>query len=167
MSNPKEDRVDRMLAQWGRERPDLDPTALAIVLRILILGGTLAERLKSALAPLDLAPFEFDVLSALRRTGKRGGMSPGELCEAAQLTTGAMTHRLKRLEARGFVQRTVDPEDGRGRFVLLTQAGRKIADRAIEARMQEARDSIAHLSEPSQRELRALLRRLCLGLPHP
>jgi len=154
-----------MLEQWAQERPDLDSSGLAVVLRIMILGATFEERLKAAMAPLGLAPYEFDVLSALRRTSKGGGLSPGELCEAAQLSTGAMTHRLKKLEARGWVQRLPDPADGRGRSVRLTPGGRRVIDRAIEARMAEASLSVAGIPPESQQRLVSHLRELCLGLP--
>ncbi|MCA9000649.1 MAG: MarR family transcriptional regulator [Planctomycetes bacterium] len=160
-----QDRVDSMLAQWKRERPELDRSGLAIVLRILMLSGHMSERLKQALLPFDLAAFEFDVLSALRRTGKDGGLSPGELCESAQLTTGAMTHRLRRLEARGYVQRLPDPNDGRGRRVRLTPSGRRLIDKVIEARMRSAADSVRHLDRGARKQLTELLRELSLGLP--
>lgn len=157
------DTVDRMLAQWGRERPDLDSSGMAVVLRILLLAGLLSERLKDVLAPLDLAPFEFDVLSALRRAGTRG-VTPGELCESAQLTSGAMTHRLDRLQERGLVTRRPSRTDRRSFLVFLTGKGRALVDQAVAARMDDAAACIRALTKLEQRKLAQLLRRVHLEL---
>ena len=54
------------------------------------------------------------------------------------LTSGAMTHRLDRLETSGWIERRPDPDDRRGVKVHLTKSGRDLVDRAIEARFEEA-----------------------------
>ena len=54
------------------------------------------------------------------------------------LTSGAMTHRLDRLENSGWIERRPDPDDRRGVKVHLTKSGRDLVDRAIEARFEEA-----------------------------
>jgi DNA-binding MarR family transcriptional regulator len=158
------DRVDEMLEEWGAQRPDLDPSGLGIVLRVLILAGVLDERLKEALAPVALAPWEFDVLSALRRSGTAGTRSPTELCASAQLTSGAMTHRLDRLEERGLVARRRGGADRRSIGVALTRRGRALIDRAATLRMSDALDCVAALSRSQRRTLESLLRVLGHGL---
>ena len=156
--------VDEMLDQWRSERPDLDTSGMGIALRILFLGGVLGARLKETLAPAGLAPWEFDVLSALRRTGGTEGLSPTELCEAAQLTSGAMTHRIDRLEERRLVRRRAETSDRRSVRVTLTAQGRKQIDRVIGARMVDAADFVAGLNRSEQRQLASLLRRVTKGL---
>jgi DNA-binding MarR family transcriptional regulator len=158
------DTVDHMLAQWDEERPDLDTSGMGVVLRILFLAGRFSERLKEILAPMDLAPFEFDVLSALRRAGREGGLTPSELCESAQLTSGAMTHRIDRLEERGLVRRRPSQEDRRSTWICLTAKGRGLVDQVIGARMDDAAEAVGGLSRAEQRELARLLRTLSLGL---
>lgn len=156
-----------MLAQWERERPDLDTSGMGVVLRVMHLAGLFSERLKETLAPLDLAPWEFEVLSALRRTGRRRGLTPTELCESAQLTSGAMTHRLDRLEERGLVKRRPSREDRRSMSIFLTSRGLDLVDEVIGARMDDAADCVAGLSRSEQRELARLLRALSLGIAIP
>lgn len=156
-----------MLQQWRVERPDLDSSGLAVVLRVGVLAGVFGERLKRILAPAGLAPWEYDVLSALRRASAREGVSPGELCRSAQLTSGAMTHRLDRLEERGLVRRRAAPRDGRGVRVRLTPRGRQLVDSILGARMADAGDSLGALSRRDARELTRLLRALCGGLEEP
>jgi len=155
---PERDEVDRMLAQWRHHRPELDSSGMAVVLRVGLLAGLFGDRLKHILAPRGLAPWEYDVLAALRRAGPSGGRTPTELCQSAQLTSGAMTHRLDRLEGRGLVRRRTAPEDRRSVDVALTRKGRALVDGVIGERMVDALDCVAALTKKDRRELARLLR---------
>ncbi len=55
-------------------------------------------------------------------------VSPSFIAERIVQTSGGLTATLKRLEARGWVERHPDPADGRGRLVALTDAGRTAHD---------------------------------------
>jgi DNA-binding MarR family transcriptional regulator len=57
--------------------------------------------------------------------------SPARLARAFQVTKGAMTNTLQRLEALGLVSVDADPADGRGKIVRLTPAGRAARDASI------------------------------------
>lgn len=159
---PPTDLSDRILKQWAQERPDLDDSGLGIALRIGRLGSLYASRLKRLLEPHGLAPWEFDVLSALRRHGARSSLSAAELCTASQLTSGAMTHRLDRLEERGWIARGPDPDDRRGVRVSLTASGKATIERVMQARANDAAEATACLSRADRRQLSSLLRALCL-----
>jgi len=153
----EEDRVDEVLAQWEAERPDLDPSGLAVVLRVQQLAGAFAERLKRILEPAGLAVWEYEVLAALRRSG---GQTPSELCAAAQLTSGAMTHRLDRLEERGLLRRKPSRTDRRSLTVELTAKGRRLVDGILGDRMAAATTSLEDFTETEVRRLTSYLRRI-------
>ena len=85
----------------------------------------------AAFAAHGLEPWEFDVLAALRRAGAPYQLSPGQLVAETLVTSGTMTNRIDRLEARGLVRRLPDPADGRGVLVRLTDAGRGLVDTAL------------------------------------
>lgn len=163
---PGQDAVDGMLAQWRRERPDLDRSGMAVVLRILLLSGTFAERLKVILAPAGLAPWEYEVLSALRRVG-RTGLTPTELCRSTRLTSGAMTHRLDRLEERRLIRRRKRVEDRRSSVVLLTSRGRTLVEGLLAERMDDANACLKALGKAERRELARLLRLVGASLNEP
>src|SRR5204862_7772028 len=111
------DLVDRVLKQWRAERPDLDPLPIAVVGRILHRAGSCERTVNDALADHGLALSGFDVLAALRRTGSPYSMTPTELMRSVMLTSGAMTNRIDRLEAKGLVIRSRDSQDHRSMHV--------------------------------------------------
>jgi len=161
---PAPDAVDRILAQWGRERPDLDPQGFGLVARLLVLGKRLERRVERALAQLDLGLWAFDVLATLRRQGPPYCLTPTELSRETLLTPGAMTNRIDRLETAGLVRREAEPSDRRGVRVLLTEKGRELVDRAVELRFDEARDAATRLPASERARLETLLKRLLAEL---
>lgn len=162
-----EDQVDRLLQQWAQERPELDCSRLSVVVRILLLAKVFRQSAEKALAPLDLKLWEYDVLSALRRQGPPFQLPATELARASMLTSGAMTNRIDRLEARGLVVRIPDATDRRGVNVRLTDAGRRLTDAAIEARLAAANGQLAMLSAQERRAVSDSLRKVFVAVGPP
>ena len=79
MSRAAEDDVDRLIAAWRGERPDMDVAPMQVLSRVTRLALHLDRARKQAFADHDLESSEFDVLSALRRSGKPYQLSPGQL----------------------------------------------------------------------------------------
>jgi DNA-binding MarR family transcriptional regulator len=96
--------------------------------RLLRLARHLELARGETLATRDLDVWEYDVLAALRASGGRYELSPGELIAQTQVSSGTMTNRIDRLDRRGYVTREPDPADRRGVLVRLTVSGRKKID---------------------------------------
>lgn len=154
------DLLDRLIADWARERPDLDASAMAVVGRVIHLASRWRSRLDEALKPFGLHYTDLDVLATLRRSGAPYRMTPTELTRLVLLTSGAMTAALRRLEAKGLLSRAPDPDDGRVKAVLLTEAGKRLIDEAIAVRFADAEAVLDTLRRPERLELASLLRRL-------
>ncbi|EYT63090.1 MULTISPECIES: MarR family winged helix-turn-helix transcriptional regulator [Micrococcales] len=161
---PHEDEVDRIVAAWGRERADLDFGPLEVLSRVDRLARHLDRARRTAFDASDMEPWEFDVLSALRRAGEPYELSPKTLLQQTLVSSGTMTNRVDRLAARGFVGRRTDPKDGRGILVSLTSQGRVAVDAAIADLLAAERDILSGVSADEQGQLAGLLRRLILGL---
>ena len=161
----EKDPIDEILDQWSDERPDLDTASLGVVIRVMTLYRSLRREATRALEPLDLELWEYDVLSALRRQGSPYVLPATRLARETDLSSGAMTNRIDRLETRGLVRRRPDRSDRRGVNVSLTAKGRKLIDKAIQYRLDSARDSLRALSPAQQRELARLLRIAVLAMP--
>ena len=58
---------------------------------------------------------------------------PSQLAEAFGTTRGNVSHAVSSLEAKGFVQRQIDPEDARSYLLTLKPSGKKCAVRVIGA----------------------------------
>lgn len=161
------DDVDRVIAAWHRERPDLDLAPLAVLSRVSRLTRRLDRVRDRAFARHDLAMWEFDVLAALRRTGPPYKLSPGQLLTENLVTSGTMTNRIDRLERRGLVQREPVPDDRRGTWVCLTAAGQRMVDAAFVDLLAEERELLAGLDAEASADLAANLRQLLLQFESP
>ncbi|MFF7632485.1 MarR family winged helix-turn-helix transcriptional regulator [Kitasatospora sp. NPDC008050] len=155
-----EDEVDRLVAAWRRERPDLDVQPLQVLSRVSRLARHLDRARRTAFAEHGLEPWEFDVLTALRRAGRPYQLSPGQLLTQTLVTSGTMTNRIDRLAGKDLVQRLPDPDDRRGVLVRLTETGQEKADQALAGLLAHERELLAELSGQQQGELAALLRQL-------
>ena len=154
------DEVDRLIAAWQKERPDLDFSPLAVLSRITRISKHLDIARRNAFAELET--WGFDVLASLRRVGDPYQLSPGQLIQETMVTSGTMTNRLDRLEELGLITRTQDPSDGRGSLVTLTKAGAKAVDSAMEDLLGRERELLKMLNKGEQSELAALLRELAI-----
>ncbi|MGH3244506.1 MAG: MarR family winged helix-turn-helix transcriptional regulator [Spirillospora sp.] len=158
------DAIDVIVEQWARARPDLDASPMRVLGRLSRLTRIFERELKALFAEFGLERGEFDVLATLRRGGADGGMTAGALARSSMVTSGAVTNRLDRLVAKGYITRDIDPLNRRAVVVALTPAGRELIDRAVAAHVDNERRILAAL-DPDQRDvLAATLRTLLLSL---
>ena len=155
-----EDEVDRLVAAWRVERPDLDIEPLHVLSRVSRLARHLDRARRAVFAAHDMESWEFDVLTALRRAGPPYQLSPGRLLRATLVTSGTMTNRIDRLEGNRLVQRHPDPQDKRGVLVRLTEAGRTHVDAAFDDLLDREHELLASLSPDDRSSLSGLLRSL-------
>jgi DNA-binding MarR family transcriptional regulator len=160
---PMQDEVDRLVAAWARERPDLDVRPLEVLSRVTRLSRHVDRARGAAFAAHDLDGWEFDVLAALRRAGRPYMLSPGALVAQTLVTSGTMTNRIDRLESRGLVTRAPDPNDRRGVRVRLTARGKDSVDSALADLLESEQELLAALSTRQQDQLSVLLRSLVVA----
>ena len=167
MGQADRDEVDDLVAQWREERPDLDVSPLQVLSRLSRLARHLDRARRAAFAAQNLEPWEFDVLSALRRQGPPYQLSPGSLLHATLVTSGTMTNRIDRLAKNGLVSRQRDQQDKRGVLVTLTERGKQVADAALDGLLDRERRLLTGLHPAEQEELAALLRVLLAPFDSP
>jgi len=149
------DEVDRLIAAWKRERPDLDLAPLSVLSRITRIARHLDIARRDAFG--DLENWGFDVLAALRRAGAPHQLSPGQLMQETMVTSGTMTNRLDRLEELQLITRETDPNDGRGSLVTLTKSGMRAVDAAMENLLKNERKLLKDISAKERDQLADLL----------
>lgn len=95
------DEVDRIVEAWIAQRPDLDFSPLEVLSRVDRLSRHLDRARRDAFRRSELEPWEWDVLSALRRAGDPFQLSPKQLLQQTLVSSGTMTNRIDRLVDAG------------------------------------------------------------------
>ena len=154
------DHVDRALAQWAREMPDVEIRGADVLNRarrvVLESRAAIEENFKAH----GLDTGEFDVLATLRRAGEPYALRPTELYRSLMISSGGLTARLDRLEGAGLIRRRAAEDDARSVIVELTRDGRKKIEAAFRADMDIENRMVSGLSESERAELVRLLRKL-------
>lgn len=144
--------VQLALATW----PQIDPAVEGIVTRISKASRQLDAEMRNSLAHVGLTKEEFKVLVQLHA----GPQTHGALCRQLEVSTGAMTNRLDKLERAGLVSRSEDPNDRRGVMLTLTQSGAERLDAYIDLGAHRERQLLEGLSRSDKRQLNELLTKL-------
>ena len=159
MDTTSTDAIDRMMAAWKEARPDLDPSPMELVGRVIVLAEHLERSVEAALERHHLTLGQFDILATLRRHGPKGGLTPTQLLESVMLSSGGMTARLDTLERDKLIYRKQEPRDRRMVLVALTAKGRRVIDASTATRFAEAAESMPPLTTDERTTLADLLRR--------
>ncbi|RUM21732.1 MarR family transcriptional regulator [Rhizobium phaseoli] len=160
MGEEKQDHVDRILAQWRRERPDLDVEPMGILGRLKRLGTHLGREVETVLMKHGLSTSAFDVLATLRRSGAPYRLSPGELLEMTMVSSGTMTNRIDQLEKSGFVERILNREDRRSVLIALTEKGLATVEEAVGAHVANQHRLTRNLTTEDKAAFDRLLKKL-------
>ncbi|GJD71899.1 MarR family winged helix-turn-helix transcriptional regulator [Methylobacterium goesingense] len=108
-------------------------------------------------ADFRVTPLQYSLLSLLRQLGQADQTT---IAEAVALDRTTTTGALKRLAARGLVDRATSPTDRRAQICRLTAAGEALHG-AMEAAAREAHArTVEALSEADQAHLIRLLRQV-------
>jgi DNA-binding MarR family transcriptional regulator len=160
------DQVDLVVAHWLREDPDIDVVAKSTVARLRRLANHLERELRRDLLPLEIEMWELEVLLTLRRAPEHQ-LSAGALLRYCQVTSGAISNRLARLEARGWVRRDICPTDRRQVLVTLTPDGETRATALVATKTETEQRMLANIDRDTLERLSTDLRTLLLSIEGP
>ena len=165
MQTEERDHIDRFLERLENlGHPDIDLEVEGLVDRIGAINKRIKKGMETVLAEYDLTWPEWSVMSRLRLSSLDHRSSPGELATELEISSGAMTSRLDRLEQQGFVRRLPDPGDRRGIVIELTPEGQAAWDRAAGIAGRREAFFASALTKTEQRQLNKLLRKLLVAL---
>ncbi|WP_405639254.1 MarR family winged helix-turn-helix transcriptional regulator [Streptomyces uncialis] len=154
------DEVDRIIAEWRRERPGLDADSIDVVGRITRCGVLVRNLSNRMYDRHSINQSIFDVLASLRRMGPPYRKTARELAASSLLTSGGMTMRLDRMERDGLIRRIRSAEDRRSVYAELTPAGFALIDRIIDDHLEREREMLRTLDPDERRQLAGLLKKL-------
>ncbi|GAA2306656.1 MarR family transcriptional regulator [Streptomyces caniferus] len=167
-SSPR-DRVDGMIDVISSAHDLTDLESKALVYRLRRVAHHMETELKRELTRYGIELWELELLACLRRAVPHHRLSAKDLMAQMQLTTGAVTNRVSRLEAKGWVSRELDPADRRSVLVTLTERGLDRATQVFATKTEAERTLLSAFTHEQQQELNAVLRTLLISLEgrHP
>lgn len=145
--------------------PWLTPAQQQVWRQWLELGHRLPAALHRDLqAGSDLSLPDFDVLVQLSEADG-GRLRHSELATALGWERSRLSHHLRRMEARGLVDREDCVDDGRGTFAVLTPAGRTAIRKAAPDHARHVRDLVFdHLTDAELRTFGRVVTRILARL---
>ncbi len=87
-------------------------------------------------------------------------VKPSQLAETFATTRGNLSHCISSLEAKGFLQRKIDPADARSYLLTLKPQGKRCALRVIAALDRLQRDFESEIGKASLAEMLKSIRNL-------
>jgi DNA-binding MarR family transcriptional regulator len=137
--------------------------ALAISLFSEVLAADQMVRYRlSRVLPKGMEISHFSVLNHLVWLDQE--RSPAQLAETFNITRGAMTNTLNRLEWAGYVHIRPDWDDARRKMVAISPAGRRAREQALSAIAPMIAEVIDTLGEDRVKETLPILRQLRLHM---
>jgi len=110
---------------------------------------------------------QFEVLTRLRRTGKRG-LRMSDLASRVVLSPSGVTRAVDQLERKGLVERCVFEGDKRGFLATLTAEGRALLRKATGVHVRGVREHfLDHMSRPDLEHLATALEAVLDGEGSP
>src|ERR1700722_813744 len=107
-----------------------DPIARAQALRVAI--GRVARRMRQIYATHEAEP-TFNEIALLVHLARDGPATPTEIARGERITSQAIAPAIRELQARGLLERSRHPRDGRSTVLTVTDAGRAaLADRELD-----------------------------------
>ncbi|MEZ8743892.1 MarR family transcriptional regulator [Vibrio sp. SNU_ST1] len=152
------DAIDRVVEQWAKEKPELETEPMAMMGRIMRIAKYMETQVAELHKNYDMKLGEFDVLATLRRSGKPYQLTPSELIGSMMLTSGAMTNRLDKLEAKGLISREHSKEDRRSVSVQLTKDGLILIDQMMTEHVEMQKKLVKSLSASQKKNTNQLLK---------
>ena len=118
---------------------------------------TLKRHAERSIEALDMCLSDFAILEALLH---KGPQSVRDLGRRIELTSGAMTTAIDRLETRGLVTRADHPTDRRTWVIHLTPDGETLISKVFAGHEQAMERAMRGLSKSERATLTDLLKRL-------
>lgn len=159
----EKDLIDELITHWHTALPDLDTSGTETIGRIVRLNYFISREVDANLSNYKLSVGEFDVLAALRRESSPYQLTAGQLQGLVMISSGGLTNRINRLEARELIVRLPDKNDRRGVIVQLTAEGKKLIELVAPTHLNVEKSAVKSLSQTEQEQLATLLKKLLLS----
>lgn len=167
VSQAPRDHVYEAMAAWRNRHVDIELDGFEISARVIRLGDLIGRAVDEALTTLGIKQADLTVLAALNRGGPPYIASPSRLNNVSLVSSGSMSHRLKRLEEASLIIRETNPSDGRGIIVRLTEGGKRIVAQGMQTQARINGSMFGHLDDEERVQLARLLQKVLAPIDPP
>jgi DNA-binding MarR family transcriptional regulator len=115
------------------------------------------ERFIREMAPFDLRPVDFSVLSVIFHNP---GVTSRQLCSTLSILPPNLVGLIKAFEKRGLIERRPHPSDGRALGLHATAAGQTLMQQAEQVALHLEQQSAHQLSTTEQAQLIEFLKKI-------
>ena len=112
--------------------------------------------LNQSLASVDLTLAQHEILMTILQ---QDGITQRALSERLHVVKSNVSALLKKLEARGLVERQADPDDSRNKLLSLTRSGRELVERSFKLQNRIVEVMVAELSNDDLQRLSDVMSR--------
>lgn len=145
--------LDQNAAAWAAVLPGVAVDTGPLFGRLEALSRWIRWFHESTLAPYRITYAEYVTLATLRVSDPELRGSPTELRRLVGQTSAGMTNTLSKLETAGLVRREPHPDDARRVDVVLTEAGRELAEQTFRSFREAQASLLAPLAKADRRAL--------------
>ncbi len=142
-------------------RDTVDQLAIALFSEMFMADHLVRSRIGKAL-PKGMELSHFSILHHLARCG--GERTPADLARAFNVSRGAMTNTIGRLQQAGFIHVRPDWDDARKKLVAISPSGRKAWDMALASVAPVLAQAVSAIGEERLRGALPVMRELRQGL---
>lgn len=143
---------------------DANALAVALFSELLTVDQLVRNRL-TKIMPKGMEISHFSVLNHLAVHSEE--RTPAQLAQTFQVTRGAMTNTLAKLEWAGYVHIRPDWDDARRKMISISPAGRKAREMAVELLAPMINEVVLDLGVDKVRGVLPLLRQMRTKLGTP
>ncbi|THF88009.1 MarR family transcriptional regulator [Deinococcus sp. KSM4-11] len=152
--------LDRIRQDWREREPDLSTAPMLTFITLSRAQSLLGDAVRATAARAGLTSGTRDLLFTLYRSAPEEGLPASELAALLAVSPATITGSTDRLEDRGLLTRTLDPDDRRSWRIALTDAGRDVIRAHLPEHLAFEENLLAPLTPAEITQLETLLRKL-------
>ncbi len=115
----------QMLENYKKRFPEMSVDHVGAGLKLLRHASILLRRIETYFAGHKLSQTRFLILVVLDREGKGGGLLAKEIAGKLDISRPIVTNTLKSMKEMGLLTICPHADDGRAKWITLTEAGRE------------------------------------------
>ncbi len=142
----------------------LDMLTQCVAGRTLQVARIVSAKYDQALAPYGITAHQLTLLSMVAR---RQPVAPRDLLPFLKMDQSTLSRNLDRMQAKGWIRFSSDPDDARSRLASLTAEGEQIFFEAVEGWREAQAWALEELGEHGVADIKSVAQSLNPQLPQP